>query len=182
MIVVIALSYLFFLLFSNYSFTALFVRRLFSIPAGISFKYYNFFSENEFLWFREIFIGRILNLNSPYPEVISRMLGNGANANTGIFGDAYANGGFIIMFVYSIILSSFLILVDSFGNPIKKSEFSMLIAIYSNTIFMLNDLPLTNVMLTGGGLILIFLTYIYFFSNNEIKSRTKIQKGERIYD
>lgn len=132
--------------------------RLLSIPASISNNHYNFFSVNEKLKFAENFIGRILGIKSPYDIFSTYLVSTGsANANTGLWGDAYDNGGFICMVAYAIILAMILRYIDRIYYHFSEDKACVFVGILTYTMIYLNDGTLTAVMITGGLFINIFV-------------------------
>lgn len=151
-----------FLLFlSNFSdalYRAIPYRMIF-IPSQIQFQYYNYFSEREKVLFSEGFIGKIFSIDNPYfepiPILINRFyLGKEAYANTGIFADAFANGGFLAMIMISLILGLVLLLVDSIST---KLPLYFVVGSSSYIMFVLNDTGLQTTLFTGGLILLIIL-------------------------
>ncbi|MHB1454439.1 MAG: hypothetical protein ACYCYM_10870 [Saccharofermentanales bacterium] len=144
--------------------------RMVFIPAQIQFYYYEFFSTREKMHFAETIFGRMFSIKSPYSEglsfYISRYYSSNevyANANTGIFSSAYADGGFIAMILFSIILALVFYLVDS---TTAKLPLYVVIGAFSYTMFVLNDASLLTSILTGGMGITIFILLLF---NSNIK-------------
>ena len=150
--------------------------RMIFIPAQIQFQYYEFFKNIEKLHFADNFIGKILSIKSPFSEniafVISRYFSYNdvsSNSNTGIFSDAYANGGFINMLIFAMILAITLLIIDSTTN---KLPVYVVVGAFSYLMFVLNDTPLLTTLLTGGVLLMILLLYIF---NSAVESE-KVDK------
>lgn len=136
--------------------------RLLTIPASISNNHYNFFSVNQKLYFAENFIGRLLGIQSPYKLFSTYLVSTGSgNANTGLLGDAYDNGGFIVMIIYSVIFVLILRLIDRMYCHYKNDDRALptFVAILTYSIIYLNDGSLTALILTGGLFINIFVLY-----------------------
>lgn len=155
-------------IFNNFVLLSITPMRLSSVPAMISYDHFEFFSKNEKLWFVETFIGRIFNIKSPYP-VFSTFLVSAnpnSNANTGYLGDAYANGGFLVMVFYSILLGYIFSYIDKLQKKTQYRE--ILIGVFSYSIIILNDGSLTATLITGGLLFSLIIMTI-FTSKNESK-------------
>ncbi|WP_147289864.1 hypothetical protein [Anaerosacchariphilus polymeriproducens] len=142
--------------------------RMIYIPAQIQFQYYNFFKVRDKLYFAETIIGKVLSMDKPYPDGITYYIGryysnnrNFGNANTGVFSDAIANGGFFCMFIYTIILGIIFRLIDSITTELPLYT---VVSSLSYMMFVLNDTSLLTTLLTGGlgvmVLLLILLTQI----------------------
>src|SRR5699024_10409430 len=72
--------------------------RMIFVPAQAQYQYFDFFSVNPKVHFADGMIGTIFSIDSPYKvsmfHVISNTFyGSSFSQNTGIFGDAYGNGG-----------------------------------------------------------------------------------------
>lgn len=133
--------------------------RLIYVPALIKFQHYEFFLQNEKLYYSEGMIGTIFGLNYPY-SVPSGFLvvGGTCNANTGYLAYAYDNAGFLGMLIISLIFVFLLIIIDSFS--IKKDKgiiFSLLIY----PMIILNDGDLLTLLLTGGLFLLIIILFVF---------------------
>lgn len=139
--------------------------RMLYIPSQIQYQYFTFFSEREKLHFSENFLGKILGIEHKYgiaiPILISRIfsgrIDNNAFSNTGIFSDAYSNGGYIIMILTAFILGGVLILIDSVSNYVPNR---IVVPALSYILFVINDTPLSTTFITGGLGIIILLIYL----------------------
>lgn len=142
--------------------------RMIYIPVQIQFQYYDFFRVRDKLYFAETIVGKILSMNKPYPDGISYFIGRYysdsntfGNANTGVFSDAFANGGFICMLIYTIILGVIFRLIDSITTELPLYT---VVSSLSYIMFVLNDTSLLTTLLTGG-LGLMILLLLLFNSN-----------------
>lgn len=157
-------SYLTEIIFGNLIIPSLFIRRFLFVPANLRFNYYEFFSNNKFLYFSEGQIGKVLGLQSPYSVKIANWIGylySGnieTSANTGYLADAYANMGVFGMFLISIILVGIFIFIDSMSTRIDKK---IVIGLSLFSMMGLNDGSLLTALLTGGMLLLLILLYLY---------------------
>lgn len=155
-----ALSYCVYTVFSARGLLTVFLYRLVTIPAAINFRYYEYMSDHKsYLYFAETFVGRLFGLSSPFKIGFSYFISDtDAQANTGLFGDAFANGGFPVMLIYSVILGLILALFDKLGERQRP----MVIGILSYMIINLMDVPLLTNLITGGILITIILLIISY--------------------
>ncbi|WP_346930952.1 O-antigen polymerase [Clostridium sp.] len=155
--------------------------RMIFVPAMIQFQHYDFFSNSTKLYFAEGLLGSIFGKTNPYgipiPILISRVYSGKfdsmAYSNTGIFADAYYNGGFVMMILISILLAVILYIIDSisFNIPVGITT-----GAFSYTFFVLNDTGLFTTLLTGGMVIMIVLllfmdSVIYVQNNNESRMK-----------
>lgn len=150
---------------------SLFLRRLLFVPAQIKFYYYDFFSENEFMYFSQGTIGKIFGLDYPYEMNSAKIIGEiyfgspDTNANTGYIADAYANMGIFGMFIIALLFILILVLIDSLSIKVGR-ELTIGLSIFS--ILALNDVALLTTLLTGGMLFLLVILYLYSnFKRNE---------------
>lgn len=139
------------------------IYRLLFLPAQIKYYYYDFFSNNEFLYFSEGAIGRILGLNFPYEMPTVNMISSiylgmpQSAANTGYLADAYANGGFFGMLIITLLLTFVFIAIDSFTGHVRKN---VVVGLSIFSVLGLNDIGLLTTLLTGGMLFLILVLYL----------------------
>lgn len=136
--------------------------RLIFIPAQIQYYYYEFFVDRNKLLFAESIFGRLFSIESPFEKNISLIIGDlsyrtGVNANTGIFADAYANGGFFVMIVVSVFFGIVLAIVDASTTRIP---IYMVVGALSYIMFVINDAPLLTTLITGGMLIMTIMLII----------------------
>lgn len=137
-------------------------RRILYMPSIISYDYYSFFSENEFVYFRDSFM-RHFGFKSPYdlevPRLIGReMTGNEeVNCNTGIIGDDYAQLGWLGLLVFPYLRYLLLRLYDKVMLPCSEKlivyvSFIYVLVFVSGTLF--------SSLITGGFLIICFMIYL----------------------
>lgn len=139
-----------------------FIRRLMYVPAYLGEKYYEFFSNNEFDYWRSSILRR-LDFKSPYIDGIPTTMGyyvygNNANANTGLCGDAFANFGWFSLLFYPLILIIAFKIMDQLLDNID-SRISMVIC-FSNAYAFLSG-TFFSVLMTNGYIILCLLMAIY---------------------
>lgn len=145
---------------------SLFIRRFLFLPAQIKFAYYDFFSQNQFLYFSEGQIGNLFNLEYPYdiPSVkliASKIFNKESNFNTGYWGDAYAQLGLPGIFILSAILIILLCILEKMSNNIPKE---IKIPAIAFSFLSLNDGALLTNILTGG----MFIFFILFYFSSKI--------------
>tara|TARA_A100001015_G_scaffold244565_1_gene280109 strand:- start:2532 stop:3512 length:981 start_codon:yes stop_codon:yes gene_type:complete len=142
-----------------YIMTSLFARRTFLTPALVKSKYFEFFENNHMYLGNSVFRSFVDN---PYETNTAKVIGEtylGVGwANTGFLGDAFMNFGLPGIIIYSII-TSLIILYFSKLNPLPITA-----GIFVLFVFTLNDGSLFTQMLTGGGFLLIPLSYIFLYT------------------
>lgn len=147
--------------------------RVFNIPSAISFAHYDFFSVNPKLYFSEGLIGKLFGIERIYQIGSTYLVSVGSsNANTGIFADAYDNGGFILMIIIALLFSLILMSVDSICKFSKKPNLYTNLMVY--TVIVLNNGGLLTALMTWGlGLLLVFM---YLSSSEEYSLRILNEK------
>ncbi len=150
------------------------VRRVLYIPALLDSYYFEFFMENSPVYFSQDKVLRRLGLVSPYSTPVSKVIGDiymdGANTNTGLFGDAFSNLGVYSVVVYPIIFIFAMILIDFITNHIPKS--------YYITVLVSMVMVLLNNEISG-----IFYNYIiplsllFLFLDYELENEEIVDKG-----
>ncbi|PKF46220.1 hypothetical protein CW664_00345 [Macrococcoides caseolyticum] len=139
--------------------------RMIFIPAQLQYQYYDYFSVREKIYFADGLIGKILSIQSPYPYGAPYMISTHYydaffSANTGIFADAYTNGGVVYMIICTLILVLLLVFIDKISSSIPLS---ILIGSMGYMLFVINDTGLLTTLLTGG---LLFQLLIFIVLNS----------------
>ena len=141
------------------------MRRLMFIPAHLGWSFYEFFSVHEFDYLRSSLLRRF-GFKSPYSDSLARVIAiaNNAysdrgvsNANTGLCGDAFANFGWVSVFIYPLlIVLTFKVLEKYMSDLDDRLQIIICITVsYS----MLSGAFFT-VLLTNGVLLMILLLII----------------------
>ena len=146
----------------------LLVRRVLYVPATLKFSFYEFFSRNPKVCFGDGVIGTVFHIDSPYsktiPKVIAEYVGYPeSSCNTGYWGDAYANAGWIGVVLLSVILAVYIKTLENCSTKLNKT---IVIASCAYWIYSLNDGAFLTNLLTGGGLLFLL---ILVFSNLQKK-------------
>lgn len=139
---------------------AIFPIRLLTIPASISNNHYDFFCNNPKLYFAENIIGRLFGIESPYDTFSTYLVSTGSgNANTGLLGDAYDNGGFLVMLLYAVIFVLIFRYIERIYNLHQgdKRALPVFVGVLTYSMIYLNDGSLTALLITGGLIINIFV-------------------------
>jgi hypothetical protein len=153
--------------------TSLFVRRVIITPGLLTGYYFDFFSHNpKLLLSHSVF--RFF-LDYPYDLSPTHLIGYvyfgsaamGANAN--LWADAFANFGYIGLFIFTCILAAFLWLFDSVSSHIDLRFAGMVLGIPA---FALANSALLTSFLTHGIALAFLLTYLF--------PRTSVQQSSRL--
>lgn len=160
---VLCFSYLFFIIFENIFFADLFIRRVFFVPSFLTFTYYEFFSNEEFIFWSNSITSRFIEY--PYDlnpaKLIGRYLGmSDGNANNSFLSTGYMHAGITGIIFYSIIFTLILRLYDSIIINKKLIWISVAIIIIPVRATIVGaDLP--TALLTHGVLISLILAMLF---------------------
>lgn len=160
----VGITYLSYALTGEILIPSVFIRRFLFVPAKIKFNYYDFFSNNKFIYFSQGLIGKLFGFEYPYDiprnYFMSYLYGGSITsaANTGYLADAYSQMGFFGMFILSLLFIFILVIIDSLGRRIDNR---LVIGLTLFTMISLNDVALLTAMLTGGLFLLLIILYLY---------------------
>ena len=87
-------------------FSGLFSRRLFFVPANLSYVYYEFFSFNNYAYWSNSFLKNIITNDYPdgIPRAIAEYMGSLGSMNNGYISSGYAQAGLLGIIIYSILI------------------------------------------------------------------------------
>jgi O-antigen polymerase len=161
----LASTILSFLFFSDIWLSSLFSRRVFFVPANLTFVYFDFFSENSHVYWSNSVLSGFFTY--PYDisltHVIGRYLGNeDMGANNGFVASGYAHAGIFGVFFYTIIVG----LVLRFINDITCDSFPLWLSVALSIVplrTLLISSDLFTVMLTHGFMVAILLMLLSRF-------------------
>ena len=138
------------------------IRRMSFLTNLISSWYYDFFTNNSPDFFKGSFL-RYIGFHSQYTEGIARMIGRlymnnaATNANNGMIADAFANLGYVGVFIMPILMIIVLKMLDSYSCGLDLRIY-IIISLYI-AIQLMNSF-LATAFLTGGILVLLILLAI----------------------
>ena len=169
---VIALTLVTYIMFGDYFLSSLFSRRVFFVPAQLTFVYFEFFSSNPHVYWSDSVLSSFSNY--PYGEVsMSKLIGNymgtEASANNGFISSGYAHAGIFGIYIYSIIIGFILRLLNDITYNLLPLWFSIALCLQPlRSLIMSSDL--FTVMLTHG---LIIVIIIIFFVRSKKYAKLK---------
>jgi len=149
-------------IFANYGFVAsLFVRRAFFVIANNTFDYYEFFGNNQFVYWSNSLSSAVLDY--PYklspPKLIGVWQGNEAHINNSYLSTGYMHAGSAGIFLYSVLVGVLFKIIDKLVSSATPVWFVIAVTIVPMRALITSaDLP--TAMLTHGialSLLLIFL-------------------------
>lgn len=131
-----------------------YAMRMLYEPARIEHGYFEFFSQNNKLFFSEGLIGKLFGLHYPYDSaigfVVTRYL-NGqeavSNSNTGIVADSYAQLGVWGILIIAVLAGCLIVVIKQICIHIPTY---FIVAAFFYPVIMLNDNPLLTNLLTNG--------------------------------
>lgn len=112
---VVIVSMFVYLFFDDILIGSLFIRRVFFVPAQLTFTYYEFFSNNEFVFWSSSFLSGFFDY--PYDRntalLIGDYMGTTAAANNSFLSTGYMHAGVFGVVVYGILVGLLFKLIDS---------------------------------------------------------------------
>lgn len=159
---VIALTLLTYYWFGDLWASSLFSRRVFFVPAHLTFTYFEFFSQNPHVVWSNSVLSSFLSY--PYDismsHVIGRFLGSeDMGANNGFVASGYAHAGLFGVFFYALIIGLILRFINDVTHNLLPLWFAIALCIVPLRNLLISS-DLFTVMLTHGfivALIIIFL-------------------------
>ena len=149
---------------------SIFIRRLFFVPAQLSYAYYDFFQNNPHDFWAQSIMSVFFETN--YPEGVSKTIGNylggGASANNGFVSSGYAQAGLFGVILYTLITGWILKNIDYLSNSNGYPLWFSLILVVNPLKNLILASDLFTTLLTHGLLISILLL-ILFNKNEAIK-------------
>lgn len=114
--VIFVLSLFLYIVFDHITVASLFIRRVFFVPALLSMDYFDFFSNNDYVFWSNSILKSVIEY--PYTLSIPKTIGvyNGTNssANNGYIASGYAHAGVLGVMFYTLVFSIFLKTLDSY--------------------------------------------------------------------
>lgn len=170
---ILVLGLAFYKITENGMLSAIFSDRIFFLPAYIKYCYFDYFSANEFVYYSQNSIAKILGVHSNYDTLVSYMIGNlyfdkpEMMTNTGYMADAYSNLGVFGIFLMSVILAVVIRYskrrIDVMPSKLKAS----LLAIFVLFFYTLNDGHVINVLFSIGMLFVVLIISVVDFSEKK---------------
>ena len=143
-------------------------RRFLLVPADLNFQYFEYFtSYPNVYWAKNFFTFGLIDY--PYDIPTANIMGEFVSgkyqnyANTGWIGSGFMHFHYIGLFIYSIIISYIMSILDALSKQINTPLVIAFTTIPVLTMFVSSDLPTT--LLTHGLIISIIITMC--ISNNE---------------
>jgi len=167
--VLIVISLMSFFIFDDIWMLSLFARRLFYVPADLTFIYFDFFSNNtKVLWSNSVLANFI---SYPYdtdiPHVVGRYMGKEEMAaNNGFISSGYAHAGILGVLFYSLILGIILRFINDTTTGTLPVWLAVTLSIVPLRAVLISS-DLFTVMLTHGFIVAIILIFLARYKNDD---------------
>ena len=177
--IVILISQLMFLISESTVLSSLFVRRVFFVPAHLTFTYFEFFENNPMVYWSNSFLSWLYKYS--YNESVALIIGEHLNdstlwANNSFFATGYMNAGLVGVMIYGIVAGVALSILDSYsrnGVPIW-----MVVSVTISPFYILfTSADLTTTLLTHG---LGFGILVLAFMNGKAPPKMKSDASFRV--
>ncbi|MDR5616630.1 hypothetical protein [Arsenophonus sp.] len=166
--IIIIISYYSFLLFDDMLTPSMFIRRVFFVPAKLSYDYFDFFAENHFIYWSNSFLSHFIEYpySLPLAELIGNYEGTGSHANNGFIASGYAHFGLVGVMIYAVILGFILKILDYIATRGVPVWFVLCVVVVPLRDALISSDLLTT-LLTHGLIIALILLFLSI-DNNKI--------------
>ncbi|MDY0841960.1 hypothetical protein [Acinetobacter radioresistens] len=138
------------------------IRRIFFVPANLSFAFFDFFSNHQFNYWSDSILSSFQSKKyyNSIPQEVGNYLGTNARANNGLVSSGYAQAGYLGIFIYSTILFFILKLIDGLAEKNIPIWFYLVLVITPIRNLMLSS-DLFTVLLTHGFIVAIIMLILF---------------------
>lgn len=151
-------SLFFYFTFDHVMLGSMLIRRLFYIPAYLTYQYFDFFSNNQFVYWSNSFLSGFIDY--PYDLSVSMMIGqhegSGGGANNGYISSGYAHFGYWGVFIYTVIFAFVLRFLDVVTKKTGVLWLSLAVSIIPLRDALISS-DLFTTLLTHGLVVIVFL-------------------------
>jgi hypothetical protein len=139
------------------------------IPNQISYYIYDFMQKNELLYLRGSLL-RFFGFESPYNKSLFFIIGEKyyhndfTRANNGMCGDAYAQFGFMSIFIYTLLIPIAFNLLRTFSQGLDNRIIFLVVFLYVSAFI---NMSFFSVFLTNGLLITFLILYLMSSKKNK---------------
>ena len=146
---------------NNIMFGSMFNRRVFFVPAKLTFDYFSFFEKNPKVFWSNSVLSWLFDY--PYPDRITKMIGydndSDASANNGYISSGFSHAGILGVIIYSYMIALLLKNIDYFSKFNIPLWFILCLIVTPMRSFLISSDLLTG-LLTHGFLIAFILLLI----------------------
>lgn len=163
---------------SDYTYISFMLNRIFFDPILGSLRYYDFFSQNSFVYLSDSIFKYFINdpYNTPIPLLIGYSKYSTYSWNNVNFymDDAFMHFGGAGIIIFSIILGYFMVLMNSIHWKYPSNAVLVFAAV---TIFRITSGPMFTALASRGGLLAILIMWIYV-SSESVKEKQVVYQAE----
>lgn len=148
-----------YLIFDDEFTASMIIRRVYFVPAYLTFTYYDFFSQNDFVYWSNSILSSFVSY--PYDVntalLIGEHLGTDASANNSFLSTGYMHAGVFGVIFYGVLVGFLFRLIDSLsigGVPSWVSVATLIVPIQA--LLVSADLP-TSLLTHGIGMAIVLL-------------------------
>lgn len=146
---------------NNIMFGSMFNRRVFFVPAKLTFDYFSFFEKNPKVFWSNSVLSWLFDY--PYPDRVTKMIGydndSDASANNGYISSGFSHAGILGVIIYSYMIAFLLKNIDYFAKFNIPLWFILCLIVTPMRSFLISSDLLTG-LLTHGFLIAFILLLI----------------------
>jgi hypothetical protein len=169
----VSISYLLFLFIDEIFVGSLFIRRVFFVPANNIFFYYEFFSQNPFVYWSNSITSSFINY--PYHINPARLIGEArgteSHVNNSFLSTGYMHAGLAGVIFYGVLAGLIFRLIDSISaSGIPAWLAIAIIIVPSRSLLISADLP-TSLLTHGIGIAIVILFLMRISPRREAQKR-----------
>lgn len=161
LIFVLACSLFFYFALDHVALGSMLVRRVFYVPAYLTYQYFDFFSNNQLVYWSNSFLSGFIDY--PYDLSISMTVGEyeggGGGANNGYISSGYAHFGYWGVLIYTVIFAIVLRFLDVVTKKAGSLWLSLAVSIVPLRDALISSDLLTT-LLTHGLVVIVFLVLL----------------------
>ena len=140
--------------------TSMVIRRSIFIPSQVIFSYFDFFSQNNFIYWSNTF-GLNKFLNYPYDSSVGLLISNNyfngdGFVNSSFFGTGFMHAGYFGNILYAVVIGLIFNFIDSFSKD-KKDKLLYLGCSLTPILILITSADLTTTLISHGLLITLLL-------------------------
>lgn len=146
------------------------IRRSLYVPAGLNFAYFEFFSTNEFIYWSNGILKYFFEY--PYDKYFPLLIGEylnlvGTYSNTGFIATSFAHAGWVGIFIYTILASIILNIINYFiVDNMKFIQFSI---VFLPIFIFFTSSDLLTTILTHGLFVSVSLIIMLYITKDSFK-------------
>lgn len=159
---IVILSLFLFVFFDEITLGTLFIRRVFYVPAYLTFKYFEFFGSNDKVFWSNSILSQFIDY--PYDKSVPLLIGEfigepSASANNGFISSGYAHFGYCGIIFYTIFFAFIVKILDSITKQIDVLWLVLAITITPLRAALISS-DLFTTLLTHGLILTVFLVLL----------------------